>query len=568
MRHVFAVASVIIFSLCLGVTAGYFSVDLTPPGLNLLRPQTPDIVATNEQKEQARSIQAAASGCKYCSDMAELAKTFTRRAETARAHADALQAALTQVSDEKEVLVRREDELKAAKVAASRADAAASILTNWAGRCTAEDFCKLPATRVASTCAAQEDTRPAAALLIAMSVRTVAQQCASSTCPSVDCKSSASLRADMDRIEGELDEIGGNMSTAPAQLPVGASTLKAEVTRIADETHYVANMLPLLLDASKARAAASDLPKLAPELADQRAVSAAELAVVMEQAAGVSEIKNDPRLEASWRLKSMASHLAALGKNTAADMVNWNQAAEALGASLLDLARLESLADRQAEKLAAGCDGSVASVAQQLREARAMLDHCRMRAACIGKGGAGATTKASSGDIEEVFSRATTIAQGLVANEIGETVIPAADSPDPSMIEMLRGQGVCRKASDLVQASTAASTATQAVASTVPPALMPATGAVSPQDLVSGAVESALNTPSTTDPAPAVVQASAPRAAKPMQPNDPDITQAAAPADRQQAAVPQFTGSAFGFASGEGGPVLQEAPSEEAPKQK
>ena len=562
MRYVFAVVSVVIMSLGLGITAAHYSVDLTPPGLDLLRPKTPDVAASIEQQEKARTIQAAASGCKYCADMAELAKTFTRRAETARSHAKALETALTQVSDEKQLFTRREDELKSAKVAAFRAEAAASILTDWAGRCTSEDFCKLPATRVASTCAAQDDSRPAAALLIAMSVRTVAQQCASSTCPSVDCKSSASLRSDMDRIEGELDDIGGNMSTAPAQLPVGASTLSAEVTRIADETHYVANMLPLLLDTGNARAS-GDLPKLAPELADQRAVSAAELSVVMEQAAGVSEIKNDPRLEAAWRLKSMASHLAALGKNTAPDSVNWNQAADSLGASLLDLARLEALVDRQSSKMAAGCDGSVASVAQQLREARAMLDHCRMRAACIGKGGAASTTKASTGDIEEVISRATATAQGLVANEIGEAVIPAADSPEPSMLEVLRNQGVCRKAAELIQASSAVPAVTQAVASAVPLALAPATGAVSPQDIVSGAVQSALNAPSTADAsAPQVVPASA----KPMQANDVALTQAAAPADRQ-AAAPQFTGSAFGFGDGEGGPVLQEAPSE-APKQK
>lgn len=560
MRHVFAVATVIIFSLGLGVTAAHYSVDLTPPGLELLRPKTPDVASAIEQQEKVRTIQAAASGCKYCADMAELSKTFTRRAETARAHATALEAALSQVSDERDVLARRQDELKAAKVAASRAEAAANILTNWAGRCAAEDFCKLPPTRVASTCAPEGDSRPAAALLIAMSVRTVAQQCASATCPSVDCKSSASLKADMDRIEGELDEIGGNMSTAPAQLPVGASTLNAEIRRIADETHYVANMLPLLLDVGKTRAA-GDLPKLAPDLADQRAVSASDLALVMEQAAGVSEIKNDPRLEASWRLKSMATHLAALGKNTAADAVNWNQAADALGASLLDLSRLEALADRQVAKMAAGCDGSVASVAQQLREARAMLDHCRMRAACIGKGGAGLTTKASTGDIEEVFSRATATAQGLVANEIGEAVIPAADSPEPSTLEMLRNQGVCRRAADLIQASTAAPAATQAVAAAVPEALAPST-AVAPQDLVAGAVETALNAPATADPSAAqVVPASAPKAAK----VDGELTQAAAPAARE-AAAPQFTGSAFGFGNGEGGPILQEAPAEEPKK--
>jgi hypothetical protein len=197
-----------------------------------------------------------------------------------------------------------------------------------------------------------------------------------------------------------------------------------------------------------------------------------------------------------------------------------------------------------------------------------MLDHCRMRAACVGKGDGASTTKASIGDIEEVFSRATATAQGLVANEIGETVIPAADAPEPSLLEVLRNQGVCRKAAELIQASTATPMVTQAVASSVPAAVAPSTGTMSPQDIVAGAVQSALNTPSTADAsAPQVVPASAPRTAKPMQPNDNELTQAAAPASRQ-AAVPQFTGSAFGFRDGEGGPVLQEPPSEPQPKQK
>jgi hypothetical protein len=188
-----------------------------------------------------------------------------------------------------------------------------------------------------------------------------------------------------------------------------------------------------------------------------------------------------------------------------------------------------------------------------------MLDHCRMRAACVG-GGEGATTKAASSDIEEVFSRATTTAQGLVANEIGETVIAVGDTPEPSTIEMLRTHGVCRKAAELTQASTAAPAATQAVAAALPQALTPATGVVSPQDLVSGAVQSALNTAPAAGPAEAeVVPAAAPRAAKPS--NEPELTPAT------QVAAPQFTGTALGFAAGEGGPVVDKAPVEE-PKRK
>jgi hypothetical protein len=468
-----------------------------------------------------------------------------------------LQAALVTVSDEATLAARRQGELKSAKVAASRAEAAAAILTGWASRCSAQDFCKLPVTRAAAeTCGTADDSRSAAALLIAMSVRTAAQQCASASCPSVDCKSTAALGADIDRVEHSLDEIGGNVSTAPsvpAQLPVGASTLKAEVTRISDETKYVANMLPLLLDVSKVTTA-GNLPKLAPELADQRAMSASQLATVMEQAAAVGDIKNDPRTEAAWRLKSLATHLAALGRDTSGNGVDWQRAADSLGAGLMDLARLHAIVDRHAAKASAACDGSVASVAQQLREARAMLDHCRMRAACIGRGGAGATVKAASGDIEEVLSRATVTAQAFVVNEIGDdsSMIDAASGVEPQLIDTLRSHGVCQRAGQLREASVAAPAATTAVAQTIAPALLPSTGAVSPQDLVTGAVQSALNAPATQSAEPDVVQAAAPAGKKPAR--EQELTPAVAPSTT--VAQPAMTGSGLSAFGGEGGPFV------------
>jgi hypothetical protein len=557
MRHVLAVASVIVVSMGLGGFAASMSVDLTPPGLEFFRPLESSVTARIETQEKQQAIQAEASGCKYCTDVAELAKTFSRRAETARKHAAALQAALVTVSDEATLAARRQGELKSAKVAASRAEAAAAILTGWASRCSSQDFCKLPVAQAsAESCATSDEPRSAAALLIAMSVRTAAQQCASSSCPSVDCKSSAALGADIDRVEHSLDEIGGNVSTAPsspALLPVGASTLKAEVTRISDETKYVANMLPLLLDTSRVTAA-GNLPKLAPELADQRAMSASQLASVMEQAAAVGDIKNDPRTEAAWRLKSLATHLAALGRDTSGNAVDWQRAADALGAGLMDLARLHAIVDRHAVKVSEGCDGSVASVAQQLREARAMLDHCRMRAACIGRGGAGATAKAASGDIDEVLSRATVTAQAFTVDEIGEQepMIAAADGAEPELIEVLRSRGVCKRAGQLREASVAAPAATAAIAQTVTPALSPSTGAISPQDLVSGAVNSALNTPAQSASPDEVVRASAPVAKKPAR--EQELLPAAAPATVAQ---PAMTGSGLS-AFGEGGPILFE----------
>ena len=342
MRFVIAVVSVIVLSLGLGGTAAYFAVDLTPPGLDLLRPAESDVLARQEREEKQRTIVAEASGCKYCASLAEMAKTFARRAETARTHAAALQKALPQVSDETQLAALREDELKSAKSAASRAEAVASILTGWASRCSSEDFCKAPVTKVA--CVAPDESKATAARLIALTVHNRAQQCADAACPAVDCQASAGLRADLGRIEESLGASSGEVGS----LTAGASTVKDEITRITDETNYVANMLPLLLDTKRANE--SKLNQLAPALADERAISVAQLATVMEQSAAVSGAKSDPRSEAAWRLKSLATDLAALGKYTAVGAkVDWEGTADSLGAAMTELARLQAMLDRPAD---------------------------------------------------------------------------------------------------------------------------------------------------------------------------------------------------------------------------
>src|SRR5215470_10170412 len=122
MRDVLAVASVIVLALGLGGVAAYMSVDLSPPGLELIRPEKPAVVARIEHEKKQRAVQAEASGCKYCATVADLAKTFSRRADTARHHANALRAALPQISDETEQAPGRIAELKTADIAASRAE--------------------------------------------------------------------------------------------------------------------------------------------------------------------------------------------------------------------------------------------------------------------------------------------------------------------------------------------------------------------------------------------------------------------------------------------------------------
>lgn len=599
MRDVLAVAGVIVVALGLGGAAAYMSVDLTPPGLDFIRPPKPAIAARIEREEKQRTIQAQASGCKYCAEVAGLAKTFSRRAETARTHAAALKKVLPQVSDETELADERQEELKAAQVAAKRAEAAAVVLTGWASRCRAEDFCKLP-VRVAAAeaaCAGEDDARPAAAVLIAMSVRKAAQSCAGASCPAVDCQATAALRGDIGQIEKALDAVGGDAmvvpGVAPAQLPVGPSTLKAELTRVTDETSYVTKMLPLLLD-SKA-ADARKLPKMAPVMVDERAVSAAQLANVMEQAAAVADVKGDPRHEAAWRLRSLAANLAALGKDTKATPggLHWEKVANSIGGALLDLARLEAMLDRVSkQKRNEGCDVSVAAAAQQLREATAMLDHCRMRSACVGRGIAGTVQAAAGGG--DAFDRARAAADNLIVSEIGEQpVTQAAEGAGPQLIDVLRSRGVCTRAGDLREAAVIAPAAAQAVAeAAVAPALSPATGAVAPQDLVTNAMQAALDAPAgpatdIAEPAELLMETAAPVTSrfsnvsprrKPRLMNgDPSVMQVAAPpASRPAAPAPAApyqgviipapsSSTAFG---GEGGPQqLTPPPPEEAPKQ-
>lgn len=589
MRDWHAVAGVIVVALGLGGLAASFSVDLSPPGLDLIRPPKPAVVEQIKRVEKQRATQAQASGCKYCASVAELAQTFTRRAETARTHAQALKDALPRISDETAMMASRLEELKSAEAHAGRAEEAAAVLTGWASRCTAEEFCKQPVRKV-SACAQAGDERSAATVLIATLVRDAASACAASSCPSVDCQASGALRTDLGEIERALDDAGGQLQVAAdktqvATLPVGASTFKAELKRINDESAYVAKMVPLLLDKGKAK---GELPKLAPAMIDQRALSAAQLADVMLEAVAVSDAKAyDPRNEAAWRLKSLASNLAALGKDTHSGSVKWEQAADSLGAAFMDLARLHALLDRVTGAAAGDetCDGSVASAAQQLRDARAMLDLCRMRSACIGKGGAGSLVKASSEG--NVFERAQAAAKSLTVDDLGaDQTVQVADT-SALAIDTLRGRGVCRRAGQLREAKAAAPETAVAVAeAAVPPALSPATGVMSPQDLVTGAVETALNTP------PAVEQpetmntvlveqvarysSSAPRF-KPrrVSPNDPDVVRVAAPPRAkngpdltpayQGVVLPEAGAPTHSFGDGAGGPTTTVPPVSSTP---
>ena len=570
MRDVLAVAGVIVLALCLGVASAYLSVDLTPPGLELIRPLKPAVAAQIERENKQSTLQAEASACKYCTAVAELAQTFARHAKSARQQATALQ---TTIGLDKRELTR-EVELRTAEKSADSAESAAAALTSWASRCKAEDFCRATVKRVSgSACASGAKDSVTSALLLASAVRKSARVCADSACPSVDCNATAGLKADVLLVERSLGGAGGRFSPAAAapsaaRLAVGASSFQAEVKRVREEAIYVTKMLPLMLG----NASNGHLTKLASEMVEERAVSAAQLAADMEHSATVADGKNDPRNEAAWRLKAFAANLAILGNETRPQNdtpIDWQKATDALGAALFDLARLQAILDRVSDITpgAEGCVASAPAAAQQLREAVAMLDLCRMRSACSSRSGFTLETKERAENAAGVIARAQTKAEQLIVQEIGAAEMVAVPVSDQVLrpIDVLRSQqGVCSRAAELREASKAAPGAALSVVQAASPSLQPAMGAVAPQDLVSGAIDAAVNGAATARDSEMVVETSAPgtRAAPS---GESDVIPAAAP--------PAFTGNLLtqsgpAFVAGEGGPVEAAPPASPPVKQR
>jgi len=520
MRDLLAVFGVVVMAVCLGVTAAYLSVDLTPPGLDLIRPPKASVAAQLKLEEHQSSIQASASECRYCVGVADLAQRFARHAKSARQQADALRQTIALEHKE----ASREDELLKAERSADGAEAAAASLTSWASRCKSEDFCRAPVKRVAATaCNSTSSASVAAAFELASAVKRAANGCAAASCPSIDCQSSASLRSDVQYVERALFSAGGRFAPQSSgrnasSLAVGASTLSAEVKRVRDEAIYISKMLPLMLESATANAGSGQLPKLASGMVDERAISAAQLATVMMHAAEIAgNAKTDLRGEAAWRLKSLAANLAQLGTETEmrdGASINWRVATDALGAALVDVARLEAMVARSSDAIGNGvdCDATAPVAAQQLREAAAMLDLCRMRSACAIRTINSATPSKS---FSQAISRGQGAAERLIVQEVGSPdLVQVSDMDVTQPIQMVRAQyGVCTKAAELREASAVAPAAAMAVAQGATPSIQPAAGPIAPQDLVTGAVNSAIqvSAPAAAEE-PAMVEASAPPA--------------------------------------------------------
>jgi hypothetical protein len=537
MRDLLAVASVILLALGLGGAAAYLSSEATPAAFEWAR-EAPVISTITATFETARpAAKPHAGDCKYCADIAELSATFARRGEAARRHAEALQAAMSETADGQSAKTPATViELNTARQAATRAESAAAILRDWSARCSNEDFCRIkPQPLKAAACVSQEDAHTAAALLIAATVKRTAQTCAAASCPAVDCAKSGALRGDVAAVGASLVSLGGPVRMAPGQTPpsqlaVGPSTVESELSRVGDEAVYVIKMAPFLLDnkSPAPNAVGMQLPKLAPEMVNERAESVAQLASVMVQSATIAPASRDLRPEAAWRLRSLAVNLAAFGQEAeratgarnATGNVNWERLAQSLGGSLLDLARIRAMLERaraDAPVPGNGCDGSVADAAQQMREALAMLDLCRMRSACargseerrdaystaarLNSTDPKAVQAAATAALEALLPRAQGEAASLSVSDVGaQEVVPVADGGQPKLIELLRSQGVCRRAQDLREAATVAPAAAQNVAQALTaPTTGPIVNAIAPQTAVAAAAQAvtAAATPTT-----------------------------------------------------------------------
>jgi hypothetical protein len=160
-----------------------------------------------------------------------------------------------------------------------------------------------------------------------------------------------------------------------------------------------------------------------------------------------------------------------------------------------------------------GCDGSVADAAQQMRDSLAMLDLCRMRSACargedrrdayqsasrLNSGDPQAVQAAATAALDALLPRAQQEAAAVSVNDVGaDQVIPVADGGQPKLIELLRSQGVCRRAQDLREAATVAPAAAQNVAQALtPPTTGSVVNAIAPQAAIAAAAET-VNTAAT-----------------------------------------------------------------------
>lgn len=463
-------------------------------------------------------------GCRHCVVLNEIHRKFERRARASEHHSKSLELALQQTDDAKMRAVKQA-ELTLARINVAQAKEAVRTLGAYAASCESQPFCKLTTASAPSGCLALTDDTSVLepALTLTATVKSYAMSCAANACPSVSCAKAEELRSQLGAVSGALRILGTPIAPAagivePKNTPVGASTLHDELKHIADETAYAARLFPMMLEPQKDKPQAlSDtktqrLPAMAPEMIAEEARVLQDMASDMVTASSLLPIAYDARKEAAWRLKALSISLSDVGRWADA-IVNankgsvplaepkpeiWTHLVDAWGRALVDLAQVSALQQRLADdRLAAGgCDGTMARAAQESREALALLDLCRLRAACpstqtIPAGAADAVSSAAR-DVSQA-SDPGRLARGTIdalmpraqatAGDFGAAASLSAETEETSQADgriALAAEGICRQTAGELQPSHALGNGQGGPKLAAPPGPLPTVPALAP----------------------------------------------------------------------------------------
>lgn len=341
---------------------------------------------------------AGVKGCKYCQTLRKIHQDFTNKALGAKS----IQDAAVKTTRGQPSQGTGKTEFAAASDRFERFSAAAAALEPFLAACEQESFCQPGYVSAKGPAACQETADDAGlrgpAVGMATVARDVALACIAQECPSVDCGQVGELRQDLVEAAGAMGVLGEPVAVSKGQpkltdLPVGAATLSGEIAKSIKEVEYIAQLYPSLIERHEATTIerASQMPAMVADLATRQNEQLRSVADVMAQASVVTPAGLDARREAAWRMKSLSLSVAEAGRMSAHDLLNGPEGkayrtalSQNWGAALVDLAALTALADRVAAQdgVASGCNGQTASTAQSVRDAAALLDICRARAAC------------------------------------------------------------------------------------------------------------------------------------------------------------------------------------------
>jgi hypothetical protein len=410
-------------------------------------------------------------GCKYCVTLRKIQTDFAVKAKRAQDLQDAAFKATRGGSAAKDGTKPQagasQADLAAATDSFERHSAAAKALEPFLAACEQESFCKpgFTAVKAGQACAESVDDAGLRGPAVGMAAvaRDAAMACISQACPAVDCAAVGDLRQDLVEAAEAMAAVGAPVAVSKGQprltdLQVGAATLDSEISKAIREVEYVAKLYPSLIERPEETKLerAAQMPAMVGTLATRQTEMLRSVADVMAQAAVVTPAAIDARRETAWRMKSLSLSIGEAGRMSAHDLLNGKDGkayrialSQNWGAALVDLAALTALADRLTAHVssASGCNGQTAAAAQSAREAVALLDICRARAACpVGmsprEGHADRTLDGARAALAQVIPRAQAAGDVLSAN-LG----PAAASGGNELAQaaaILNAGGVCQ----------------------------------------------------------------------------------------------------------------------------